>query len=36
VRIHNTPVNPYRYLRETMQQLATAEDADAGLGKGGK
>jgi murein DD-endopeptidase MepM/ murein hydrolase activator NlpD len=36
VRIHNTPVNPYRYLRETMQQLATADDADAGLGKGGK
>ncbi len=35
VRIHSTPVNPYRYLRETIQQLATA-DADAGLGKGGK
>ena len=26
VRIHNTPVNPHRYLRETMGQLA---DADA-------
>ena len=35
VRIHNTPVNPYRYLRETAQQLATADDA-VGLGKGGK
>jgi murein DD-endopeptidase MepM/ murein hydrolase activator NlpD len=35
VRIHNTPVNPYRYLRETASQLATA-DADFGLGKGGK
>jgi murein DD-endopeptidase MepM/ murein hydrolase activator NlpD len=35
VRIHNTPVNPYRYLRETVQQLATT-DTDAGLGKGGK
>jgi len=31
VRIHNTPVNPYSYLRETMQQLA-ASDADAGSG----
>ena len=35
VRIHNTPVNPYRYLRETATQLATA-DAVSGLGKGGK
>ena len=34
VRIHSTPVNPYRYLRETVQQLATA-DAAAGLSKGG-
>lgn len=34
VRIHNTPVNPYRYLRETVQQLATA-DAPTGLDKGG-
>lgn len=25
VRIHNTPVNPHRYLRETVQQLASAE-----------
>lgn len=24
VRIHNTPVNPYRYLQETIQQLASA------------
>jgi murein DD-endopeptidase MepM/ murein hydrolase activator NlpD len=38
VRIHNTPVNPYRYLRDTDEQLATTvdADADAGLGKGGK
>lgn len=35
VRIHNTPVNPYHYLRETVQQLATA-DAASGLSKGGK
>ncbi len=35
VRIHSTPVNPYRYLRETVQQLATA-DAASGLSKGGK
>lgn len=33
VRIHNTPVNPHRYLRETLQQLATADaDAEAKLG----
>lgn len=25
VRIHNTPVNPHRFLRETEQQLASAE-----------
>jgi murein DD-endopeptidase MepM/ murein hydrolase activator NlpD len=25
VRIHNTPVNPHKYLRETMQQLASAD-----------
>jgi len=25
VRIHNTPVNPHRYLQETMDQLANAE-----------
>jgi hypothetical protein len=24
VRIRNTPVNPHKYLRETMNQLATA------------
>ncbi len=35
VRIHNTPVNPYGYLRETIQQLANA-DAGSGVGKGGK
>jgi murein DD-endopeptidase MepM/ murein hydrolase activator NlpD len=34
VRIHNTPVNPYRYLQETMQQLATAQ-ASTDTGKGG-
>lgn len=27
VRIHNTPVNPHRYLRETMQQLASSESS---------
>ncbi|HEX4064901.1 MAG TPA: M23 family metallopeptidase [Acidobacteriaceae bacterium] len=27
VRIHNTPVNPHRYLRETMQQLASADSS---------
>jgi len=32
VRIHNTPVNPHRYLRETEQQLATAAYA-SDLGK---
>ncbi len=25
VRIHNTPVNPHRYLRETMEQLASSD-----------
>ncbi|MGB7168272.1 MAG: M23 family metallopeptidase, partial [Acidobacteriaceae bacterium] len=25
VRIHNTPVNPHKYLRTTMQQFASAE-----------
>jgi murein DD-endopeptidase MepM/ murein hydrolase activator NlpD len=25
VRIHNTPVNPHRFLRETMQQLAAVD-----------
>ncbi|MGB6134123.1 MAG: M23 family metallopeptidase [Acidobacteriaceae bacterium] len=29
VRIHNTPVNPHKYLRETMEQLASAESLDA-------
>lgn len=36
VRIHNTPVNPYRYLRETAQQLASSNELGSGLGKGGK
>ena len=36
VRIHNTPVNPYRYLRETMQQLASSSEPPSGLSKGGK
>ncbi len=36
VRIHNTPVNPYRYLRETAQQLASSSETASGLGKGGK
>jgi murein DD-endopeptidase MepM/ murein hydrolase activator NlpD len=34
VRIHNTPVNPYRYLQETVQQLATADTASSS-GKSG-
>jgi murein DD-endopeptidase MepM/ murein hydrolase activator NlpD len=34
VRIHNTPVNPYRYLQETVQQLATADTA-SNSGKSG-
>jgi len=28
VRIHNTPVNPHRYLRETMGQLASGDGLD--------
>ena len=32
VRIHNTPVNPYRYLRETVDQLATADAGTASKG----
>jgi len=30
VRIDNTPVNPHKYLRETLQQLASADAEDAG------
>lgn len=31
VRVHNTPVNPHKYLRETLQQLASAPPiADSG------
>ncbi|HYK36995.1 M23 family metallopeptidase [Alloacidobacterium sp.] len=29
VRIRNTPVNPHKYLRETMQQLASVSSASA-------
>lgn len=32
VRIHNTPVNPHRYLRQTMQQLAAAGSLDSRFG----
>lgn len=32
VRIRNTPVNPHKYLRETMQQLASAGSATAAGG----
>jgi len=32
VRIHNAPVNPHRYLRETMQQLAAASTAETRFG----
>jgi murein DD-endopeptidase MepM/ murein hydrolase activator NlpD len=34
VRIHNTPVNPHRYLQETMQQLAN-ETSVPDTGKSG-
>jgi murein DD-endopeptidase MepM/ murein hydrolase activator NlpD len=34
VRIRNTPVNPHKYMRETMQQLATADPITGPL-KGG-
>jgi murein DD-endopeptidase MepM/ murein hydrolase activator NlpD len=30
VRVRNTPVNPHKYLRETMDQLASASTAAAG------
>jgi murein DD-endopeptidase MepM/ murein hydrolase activator NlpD len=36
VRIHNTPVNPYRYLRETVQQLASSSIPAPGINKGGQ
>ncbi len=32
VRIRNTPVNPHKYLRETMDQLASAETQSAKAG----
>ena len=32
VRIHNTPVNPHRYLRQTLQQLAAAQAIDSRFG----
>jgi murein DD-endopeptidase MepM/ murein hydrolase activator NlpD len=32
VRIRNTPVNPHKYLRETMDQLASANLTATGLG----
>jgi len=32
VRIRNTPVNPHKYLRETMDQLASAETTSAKVG----
>jgi len=32
VRIRNTPVNPHKYLRDTMQQLASAGSASAAGG----
>jgi murein DD-endopeptidase MepM/ murein hydrolase activator NlpD len=35
VRIHNAPVNPHRFLRETMGQLANA-DAVPGFSDGGR
>ena len=32
VRIRNTPVNPHKYLRETMEQLASANGSQSGIG----
>jgi|SRR5579862_6510078 len=32
VRIRNTPVNPHKYLRETMDQLASADASSAKVG----
>jgi murein DD-endopeptidase MepM/ murein hydrolase activator NlpD len=32
VRIRNTPVNPHKYLRETMDQLASANSGQNGIG----
>lgn len=32
VRIHNTPVNPHRFLRETVQQLASADAINSKIG----
>ncbi|MBT9332558.1 M23 family metallopeptidase [Acidipila sp. 4G-K13] len=32
VRIHNTPVNPHKYLRETMTQLAQSGDSSGSQG----
>ena len=32
VRIRNTPVNPHKYLRETMQQLASETTGSAATG----
>lgn len=32
VRIRNTPVNPHKYLRETMQQMAATADATPPIG----
>ena len=34
VRIRNTPVNPHKYLRETMQQLASAGGTGSAAGGG--
>jgi murein DD-endopeptidase MepM/ murein hydrolase activator NlpD len=36
VRIHNTPVNPYRYLQGTVEQLANADAGEPAGGKGGR
>jgi murein DD-endopeptidase MepM/ murein hydrolase activator NlpD len=32
VRIRNTPVNPHKYLRETMQQFASSNSASSAIG----
>ncbi|GGH01342.1 M23 family metallopeptidase [Silvibacterium dinghuense] len=32
VHIRNTPVNPHKYLRETMEQLASTQGSSSGIG----
>ena len=34
VRIHDTPVNPHKYMRETMQEFASSKPASNGTSAG--